>query len=355
MKTLNMIGSTLLLSILFYSCDKNEFAPEIANQEFSIAENSPTGTLIGTVAASDGDEGQILSLEIVAGNEDGTFEIDPRTGDLKVADPEQLDYEKNTLFTLTVMVSDDHKKESLEAFATVKINVTDVFEVPPGRVASYPFDGNADDVSGHEHHGTVHGAVLTPDRDGNANSAYYFNGNLAYIDLGNSVELKRYKSDYTVTGWIKQEAYPATYNHIILSNRNQSPDTYAGSFIGVGGLMSSLSKRFEYVQNILVTSDEFTFDIMSSNTQIELNTWYFFAVTYEYKGNMSNTIKIYVDGNFESQKLMGEVIDPEDSPTYLGCEPILSPVQYSFQGCMDDLEIYNRALSEAEIQSLFNK
>lgn len=40
---------------------------------------------------------------------------------------------------------------------------------------------------------------------------------------------------------------------------------------------------------------------------------------------------------FKSQKLMGEVIDPVDAPTYLGCEPLLSPVEYSFQGCMDDL------------------
>ena len=355
MKPLKNIAGTLVLSILFYSCDKNEFAPEIANQEFSIEENSPEGTIIGTILASDGDPGQIISFEIVSGNDDGTFELDPSNGNLKVADPVLIDYEAITQFILVVIVSDGHRKESLESFATVKVNVTDVFEVPAGRVASYPFDGNADDVSGNGHNGIIHGAVLTEDRDGNASSAYYFNGNLAYIDLGNSSELKRYKSDYTVCGWIILDSYPITYNSMILSNRNTQTTSISGSFIGVGGLQSSLSKRVEFVQNATPTQDEFTFDYMSSNTQLELDTWYFFAVSYEYKGNFENTVRIYINGNFESQKLMGEVIDPENAPSYLGCEPSLAPIEYSFHGSMDDVELYSRALSETEIQSLYNK
>lgn len=222
------------------------------------------------------------------------------------------------------------------------------------RIASYPFEGNADDASGNGHNGTVHGAVLTQDRNGNDNSAYYFNGNLAYIDLGNSIDLKRYQSDYTVCGWIKLDAYGPTYNSIILSNRNHLIDSKPGSFIGVGGLLSSLSKRVEFVQNTLVTSDAFTFDYMSSNTQLELDTWCYFAVTYEYKGNLSNTIRIYMNGHLESQKLMGEIIDPENAPTYLGCEPGLLYDEYSFHGSMDDIEIYKRVLTETEILTLFN-
>lgn len=355
MKTLNLMLGSLMLSILLVSCEKNEYAPEIADQEFSVEENSPAGTVIDTVEAFDGDEGQDIIFEIVDGNEDGTFALDPNCGCLRVADSALLDFESLQLYSLTVMASDDHKKESQASYATITIHVTDVYEVPSGQIAYYPFDGNANDLTGNDHNGTIYGAVLTDDRDGNASRAYYFNGNLAYIDLGNASELKRYKSDYTVCGWINLASFSSTYNSIILSNRNHQTPSVSGSFMGVGGLQASLSKRVEFVQNATVTSDEFTFDYLSSDTQLELDTWYFFAISYEYKGNLENTLKIYINGNFESQKLVGEVIDPEDAPSYLGCEPALSPIEYSFHGSMDELEIYARALSETEIQSIYNK
>ena len=45
-----------------------------------------------------------------------------------------------------------------------------------GLVAYYPFNGNANDESGNGNHGTVNGATLTTDRDGNENSSYSFDG-----------------------------------------------------------------------------------------------------------------------------------------------------------------------------------
>ncbi|MCW8801834.1 MAG: LamG domain-containing protein [Candidatus Bathyarchaeota archaeon] len=227
-------------------------------------------------------------------------------------------------------------------------------EVAANLIAYYAFDGNANDLSGNGHHGTVYGAELIEDRNGKTDCAYYFDGSLDYIDLGSSSELKRYKSNYTVTGWIKLESYPPTYNSIILSYRNNQTASVSGSFIGIGGLQSSLSKRVEFVQNASVTEDEFTYDFMSSNTQLEIDTWYFFAVSYEYNGNLTNTIKIYLNGNLESQKLMGEIIDPEDVPSYLGCEPALSPTDYSYHGSMDEIRIYDQALSAEEISKLLN-
>lgn len=131
MKPLNIIVGTLMLSILFYSCDKNEFSPEIADQEFSIEENSPSGSTIGTVVASDLDEGQILSFEIIDGNTDGTFEIHSSTGILSIDNPAELDFEKNMQFSLTVSVSDGHKKDPLESSSGILIVVTDQNEFAP--------------------------------------------------------------------------------------------------------------------------------------------------------------------------------------------------------------------------------
>ena len=453
-----MITVTLLVGTLFVSCDKNEYAPDISDQEFTVAENSPVGTIVGIVSASDRDGGQKLTFDIADGNANGTFAIDPAIGSLTVADPSQLDFETNTQFTLTVVVSDNHAKEPLESSASIRINVSDVneyapvievqtfsldenpsngqligvitatdddiyqslefsivdpenngyfqidpqsgalsvadstafdfetneqlvvgirveddhpqslsstenfsvlindvFEIPDGQVAYYPFDGNADDASGNGYNGIIHGAVLTADRNGKAQSAYYFDGSNSYIDLGNAVDLKRYMSDYTVLGWIKLNEFSATYHTIIMSNRNPDLATKPGSLIGIGGLQSSLSKRVEYVQNTFVTGDEYTYDFLSANTQLELDTWYYFCITYEYHGSLSNLIKIYINGNLESQKLVGEVIDPENENTFLGCEPELNPVEYSLHGCLDEIEFYNRALTEAEIMTLYTR
>lgn len=55
----------------------------------------------------------------------------------------------------------------------------------PEPVACYPFSGNANDVSGNSHHGTVIGAVLAPDRFGSGNSAYLFDGINDNIDIPN--------------------------------------------------------------------------------------------------------------------------------------------------------------------------
>ena len=232
-------------------------------------------------------------------------------------------------------------------------NSASKINIETGLIAYYPFNGNANDSTGNGNNGIVHGAQLFEDRNGNPHSAYYFNGDLAYIDLGNSIKLKRYRSDYSVTGWIYLNQYPSTYNSIILSNRNTTTPSTSGSFIGVGGMSSSLSKRIEFIKNATVTDDIYSFDYLSSNTQLELKKWYFFAVTYKYNGDSSNIVKIYIDGFMESQKKVGETLDPLNVNTYLGCEPALYPIDYSFNGIMDEIRIYDRVLGDNEINELY--
>lgn len=85
MKSKYVIALIVVFSLILYSCAKNENPsnenpPAISDQVFSLEENSPEGTVIGTVVAHDRDEGQILSYEIVEGNNDATFVLDPASG-----------------------------------------------------------------------------------------------------------------------------------------------------------------------------------------------------------------------------------------------------------------------------------
>lgn len=111
--------------------------PIIGDQTFSIRENSGSGTVLGTVAASDPDAGQALSYQITAGNASGAFAIDAGTGRITVANAAALDFEATPAFTLTVRVIDSGTP-ALSSTAAVAVNLTNVNEAPVNGVPTVP-------------------------------------------------------------------------------------------------------------------------------------------------------------------------------------------------------------------------
>lgn len=74
-------------------------------------------------------------------------------------------------------------------------------DLSTGLVARYDFGGNANDLSGYGNDGTVHGAALTVDRFGNANSAYGFDGVDDYIRVPDAPQLNGMNS-LTLSVWV---------------------------------------------------------------------------------------------------------------------------------------------------------
>jgi hypothetical protein len=101
--------------------DVNE-PPVMSNQTFTITENSPSGTEIGQLIASDPDNGQIIKFSVVSGNDNQVFNLDELTGILSVSDSTYLVYALNPSFTLTVIVQ-DNGSDSLSTLAVVTINL----------------------------------------------------------------------------------------------------------------------------------------------------------------------------------------------------------------------------------------
>lgn len=99
-------------------------APVVDNQGFSISENSPAGTVVGTVVASDAN-GDRLTYAITAGNTGSAFAINASTGTLTVANSAPLDYETTPQFSLTVRVADPG---GLSDTATVTVSLIDITE-----------------------------------------------------------------------------------------------------------------------------------------------------------------------------------------------------------------------------------
>ena len=104
-------------------------APEFgaATYEFSVPEDAATGTAVGTVSATDPDDGDTVAYSITAGNGDGKFAIDGSGGSITVA--AALDYETTSSYTLTVQASDG--KDDGSSSVTVEITVGNVAETKP--------------------------------------------------------------------------------------------------------------------------------------------------------------------------------------------------------------------------------
>lgn len=101
-----------------------------ASPTFTVPENSPAGTVVGSVTATDSDSpAQSVTYSIVSGNATGAFAIDPTTGVITVADASQLNFEGTNQFTITVRATENGDPTRF-ADAVVTVNVTNVVESP---------------------------------------------------------------------------------------------------------------------------------------------------------------------------------------------------------------------------------
>ncbi|HLN53778.1 MAG TPA: cadherin domain-containing protein [Lentimicrobium sp.] len=114
--------------------------PVIEDQGFNVNENSPTGTLIGNIIASDPDQSQQLSYSIISGNTGGTFAINSSSGALTVANNQLLNFEETTQFILNVKVQ-DNGTGNLYDQANISVSLANVNECPV--VADQTFSMNS--------------------------------------------------------------------------------------------------------------------------------------------------------------------------------------------------------------------
>ncbi len=168
--------------------------PVINNQTFALLENSSNGSVVGGVIASDPDAGDSLSYSIMAGNSSNTFVINSTSGEITVADSNQLDYETTPAFNLTVQVTDG----VLNSTATISINLNPVNEVPVINDQTFALLENSSN-------GSVVGSVIASDPDagdslsysittGNSSNAFTINSTTGEITVADSNQL-----DYETT------------------------------------------------------------------------------------------------------------------------------------------------------------
>jgi hypothetical protein len=217
-----------------------------------------------------------------------------------------------------------------------------------GLVGYWPFCGNANDDSGNGNNGTVNGATLTTDRFGNSNSAYNFSQSGQYIDIGNNPSLNHQNSTFTMSAWINISEYSNfSYNNAIISNRSMDNK---GSVFGIVGTINS--NDYGKLQFGCGGGGGNYQSVISTNV-IPTNEWVNVMLTYSYLGNDNNLVKLYINGVLNAIGTLINTPGPILENNSIGDEP-LDPANQNFTGKIDDIGIWNRALTQQEITNLFN-
>lgn len=205
-------------------------------------------------------------------------------------------------------------------------------DVPQRLVAWYPGDGNANDITS-DNNGMIKGELkgLATFVSGKVGQAFSFDGYDDYIQASSTMA-----NDPTTAGslgaWVKFNKTPSSVSRIM-------------QIIGKGGDGTDFDLQADQY-------NKFRFYVgagknVSSNTIIEAGKWYYVVGAWDSKIGL----KMYIDGVLENSNETLTTRKPSGQKLEIGAQPVFGG-RY-FDGLIDEVEIYNRALTSAEILSIF--
>lgn len=248
-------------------------------------------------------------------------------------------------------------------------------------IAYYPFNGNANDVTGNNNNGVVNGAILTTDRHGNPDKAYNFGGmdKMRYIKVANSASMALNKT-ISISLWYNLNSYFGMSGSTFVPNGTHTLiSKTGGGSVNRGFYMTVTNENYETNEmkqsigfwNVPSRADGsysagWHLIIMGSlsgaNTE-NLHKWIHVVIVIEADEKIAIE-KIFINGTLVN------VIGPYSSASYLpihyydltsansqdlyigaGWSSFMG-LRLPFNGSIDDVRIYNRSLSNAEIMAL---
>ena len=216
-----------------------------------------------------------------------------------------------------------------------------------GLRAYYPFSSNANDASGNNNNPVFNNATLTADRLGNPNSAYHFNGTNNYIQIPNAASINT-TNQLSLCAWVKPQGfYQGTChgNSIVMKG---DADYLTGNYLlrFDDGFYTSGNNCSTPVVDII--HQEF-YGVGTSiaapgyTPYINTNQWY--SVIYTYDGS---TAKLFVNCELKISYAITGLTFTNAYDLFLG-KLNAGAFPYWFNGDMDEVRIYNRALSQADV------
>ena len=225
-----------------------------------------------------------------------------------------------------------------------------------GLVAFYPFKGNADDKSGQGHNGIVNGATLTKDRFGNDNGAYSFNGVTSYVRCGDILDdvLCAPVAKFTVAGWAR--------------TRTMGSFSYGGGMIAgksAGGTNGPYQWNVTHADGLIygaVMTDPAAQSFVALTSPMPANQWFHFVLIFDGSLPKDQRLQLYVNGVSVYTRAFADVGTFGTSTTNTTQELTVGSGHSAnapqspnncYDGDVDEIRIYNRALSPSEQLQLY--
>jgi hypothetical protein len=200
----------------------------------------------------------------------------------------------------------------------------------PGLVAAYNFDEGSGttlaDVTPYANNGSISGAAWAPGTNG---SALWFDGQDDWVTIADDDSLGL-TTGMTLEAWVNLNSRQSWQTTIFKEDASVGP-AYALYANDQGDHAKAVSSPGSYVE------------LLSSGVQLPLNRWVHVATTFD-----SSEFKIYIDGVLRNSMPVTDLLATGSDPLRLGGNSFWG--EY-LDGALDDVRVYDRALSAAAIQA----
>ncbi|HET7116108.1 MAG TPA: LamG domain-containing protein [Hanamia sp.] len=262
----------------------------------------------------------------------------------------------NTVHDTTTLII----KDTVTIKDTVVISDTVMGKLTKGLIAYYNFNGgNTNDSSGNSNNIVFNSATPTTDRFGNPNNAFLFDGSSSYMQVKNSPSLN--PDNITMYAIVKPLGFyqgPCHGNQILSKGYPYNINGFyqlnffpIGNDAGGGACALTIDSTKEFFvggfgdNNPQGSSAGAPGNSSIDSVYIQKNQWYTLVYTYD-----GSTSKFYVNGALASSIPNAKPITftPNSYDLLIGKhENPLYP--YYFKGVIDEIRIYNRAITDQEV------
>jgi hypothetical protein len=223
-----------------------------------------------------------------------------------------------------------------------------------GLIAFYPFNGKVEDESGNNYHLLNNGTTLSTDRFGSASKAAGFNGVDAWLKIPKLLKGDSLR-EFTLSMWVKKERM----NNLSIVSFLPSENSMSGCTSIFGLETTSTSNRSRFY---IVTAKNEPYSCTTINVEQFISNpsgkWSHVVLVQRYSNQQFRKEYIYTPffNGAKPVNLVGSIQNPLATSFShngaIGCN--LNGMYDFFQGSVDDVRIYNRALSDEEVQQLYN-
>ena len=231
------------------------------------------------------------------------------------------------------------KSRTILLILAVMLGISDVSQAqtpPPGLIATYSFDEgsglSANDGSGNAHTGVISGATWTI--AGKYGSALSFNGTNSWVTVADANDLDL-TTGLTLEAWVfpTAAATATTWRNVLIKERSG------------GEIYNLYADTDTHVPAAYVVRSASPGTSVGVNgvAQVPLNTWTHLAMTYD-----TATVRLYVNGTLVRSSATTGALLTSTGALRIGGNSVWGEF---FQGMIDEVRVYNRALTQAEIQT----